>query len=35
MLPPLGSSQEATKVIALDCEMVGVGDGGERSALAR
>lgn len=31
----IGSSTEATKVVALDCEMVGVGPGGQRSALAR
>jgi len=30
-----GSRQGLTNVIALDCEMVGVGPGGERSALAR
>ena len=30
-----GSRQGVTNVVALDCEMVGVGPGGERSALAR
>ena len=30
-----GSRQGLTSVVALDCEMVGVGPGGERSALAR
>eukprot|EP00798_Chlamydomonas_sp_ICE-L_P024025 gene24025-9600_t len=31
----VGKSTEPTSVVALDCEMVGVGPGGERSALAR
>ena len=30
-----GNRQGLTNVVALDCEMVGVGPGGERSALAR
>ena len=29
------SSERLTKALAMDCEMVGVGDGGETSILAR
>ncbi|MEW5307227.1 MAG: hypothetical protein WDW36_009635 [Sanguina aurantia] len=32
---PVGTSVEVTQVLAMDCEMVGVGRNGERSALAR
>jgi RNA exonuclease 4 len=32
---PVSDSKEPTKVLALDCEMVGVGIGGFDSALAR
>lgn len=31
----LGSFEGVTPVVAVDCEMVGVGPTGERSALAR
>ena len=31
----IGSTAGATRVLAMDCEMVGVGPGGARSALAR
>ena len=34
-LVPKGESAGATGVVAMDCEMVGVGEGGVRSALAR
>ena len=34
-LVPKGPGTEATEVVALDCEMVGVGVEGKRSALAR
>ena len=32
---PLGVDKEPSKVVAVDCEMVGVGPGGLRSSLAR
>lgn len=32
---PVGTTDGPTSVIALDCEMVGVGPGGARSSLAR
>lgn len=35
MLKARGRSTERTEIVALDCEMVGVGPGGHRSALAR
>ncbi|GAX73591.1 hypothetical protein CEUSTIGMA_g1042.t1 [Chlamydomonas eustigma] len=35
LLEAKGKSTGVTKVIAMDCEMVGVGPGGSRSALAR
>ncbi|EFN57440.1 hypothetical protein CHLNCDRAFT_21343 [Chlorella variabilis] len=31
----IGGDTAPTKVVAMDCEMVGVGPGGQRSALAR
>lgn len=34
-LAPVNAPELATPRLALDCEMVGVGDGGRRSALAR
>lgn len=34
-LVPKGSGTEATEAVALDCEMVGVGLDGLRSALAK
>lgn len=34
-LEPLSSDVSVTQILALDCEMVGVGAGGVRSALAR
>jgi RNA exonuclease 4 len=34
-LAPRGSETGRTSVVGLDCEMVGVGPGGHRSALAR
>lgn len=35
LAPPAGADRSLTRVVALDCEMVGTGPGGSRSALAR
>eukprot|EP00128_Syssomonas_multiformis_P001238 Colp12_sorted_trinity150504_noHs@3173 len=35
VLAPTGDNKEVTKYLAMDCEMVGVGAGGEKSVLAR
>ena len=35
VLPPRGNRNGVTDILAIDCEMVGVGESGRRSALAR